>query len=116
MKVLKNTCKDKKDLIKAGNSVTMFKDVVGKELTITGIVIYEKEEVDEKTGEVSKKTVSCVKDNKGEFVSTISPRVANILQMITESYTEDEIGAGLPILVKTKKTNSGRDFIYIDLK
>lgn len=115
MKVLVNISESKKDLVKAGNTTRMFKDVIGEKITMTGAIIYEKDEVNDKTGEVETKKVCCVRDEKGEYISTISPTVENSLQLIVASYEPEEIKAGLPIEVKSKKSNGGRDFIYIDL-
>lgn len=115
MKVLISVTESKKDLVKAGNTTVMFKDCIGDAFKMTGVIIYEKEEVDPKTGECSVKKVSCVKREDGEFISTISPTVENSLSLIVNSFEEDEIKAGLDVIIKTKKSNGGREFIYIDL-
>jgi len=115
MKIKVNVTESKRDLVKAGNTTLMFKDCIGDTFKMTGVIIYEKEEVDAKTGECKTKIVSCVKREDGEFISTISPTVENSLSLIVNSYTEEEVKAGLDVIVKTKKSNGGRDFIYIDL-
>jgi pantothenate kinase type III len=119
MNILVNISESKKDLVKGGNTTIMFKDVIGYTLKMTGIIIYEKEEVDTKTGELVKKKVSVVKaikDDKTEvFVSSISPTVENSLSLIANSFEEEEIKAGIDVVVKSKKSNGGRDFLYIDL-
>lgn len=115
MKVLVNTLSEKKDLVKAGNAVLGFKDVLGEKMVVTGVIIFEKEEVNEKSGEVEAKTVCCLKRKDGEFITSISPTVKNSLQMIIEAYTAEEIAKGIEVVVKSKSSNAGRDFFYVDL-
>ena len=115
MTILTNITSDKKDLIKANNSVTGFKEKLGEDILMTGVLIYEKEEIDTKTGEIEKKVVCAIKDSNGDFITSVSPTVKNSLDMIVESYTEEEIKAGLPITIKSKRSNAGRDFFYVDL-
>lgn len=115
MKVLTNVTDNKKDLVKAGNSTIMFKDCIGDSFKMTGVIMYEKDEIDPKTGESVTKLVSCVKREDGEFISTISPTVENSLSLIVNCYDPKEIIAGLAVMIKTKKSNSNREFIYIDL-
>lgn len=115
MDIKVNITDDKKDLVKAGNTTTMCKDVVGEKFVMTGIIIYEKEEINAETGEVKKSMVSCIKKQDGEFISTISPTVLNSLDIIVNCYTPEEIKKGIEIEVKSKKSNSKREFIYIDL-
>lgn len=115
MNILVNITSDKKDLVKAGNAVKGFKDVIGEKIKMTGLIIYEKEELDEKTGEVKKAIVSCVKMENGEFITSISPTVKNSLQLIANTYDADEIKAGVDVMIMSKKSNSNRDFLYLDL-
>jgi hypothetical protein len=110
-----NISNDRKDLVRAGNAMLMFKDVIGDTMTIKGIIIYDKEETNEKTGEIETKTVSCVKREDDEFISSISPTVQNSLNLIVGAFSEDEIKEGIQVVVKSKKSNGGRDFLYIDL-
>lgn len=115
MNIKFNITDSKKDLVKAGNTTTMFKDVIGDTITMTGLIIYGKEELDAKTGELETKTVSAIKMSNGEFISSVSPTVENSLTLIANSYDEEEIKAGIEVIVKSKKSNGGRDFLYIDL-
>lgn len=115
MNIKFNITDSKKDLVKAGNTTTMFKDVIGDNIKMTGLIIYDKEEVDGKTGEVETKTVCAIKKEDGEFISSISPTVENSLTLIANSFDADEIKAGIDVIVKSKKSNGGRDFLYIDL-
>jgi hypothetical protein len=115
MNIKVNITDSKKDIVHAGNATTMFKDVIGDTININGVLIYDKEETDEKTGEVTTKTVSCVKKDDGEFISSISPTIENSLQTLLGAYSEDEVREGIEIVVKSKKSNGGRDFLYIDI-
>lgn len=115
MNIKFNITDSKKDLVKAGNTTTMFKDVIGDSLKMVGLIIYDKEELDTKTGVIETKTVSAIKLENGEFISSISPTVENSLTLIANSYDEAEIKAGVDVEVKSKKSNGGRDFLYIDL-
>lgn len=115
MNIKFNITDSKKDLVKAGNTTTMFKDVVGEPFKMTGLIIYDNEEVDTKTGEVEIKTVSAIKKDDGEFISSISPTVEKSLTLIANSFSEDEIKAGIDVEIKTKQSNSKRDFLFIDL-
>ena len=115
MEILVNVSESKKDLVKAWNTTTMAKDVIGEQFKMTGAIIYKKEELDQSTGECSVKTVCCIKREDGEFISTISPTVENSLQLIVNSYDKEEILQGIDVVIKSKKSSKGRDFIYIDL-
>lgn len=115
MKIKVNTLEGKKDLIHAGNAVKMFKDVVGEKLTIVGVIVYEKEEVDDKTGTVDTKLVSCVKEKNGEFISSISPTVQNSLDLIVGAFEPSELSQGIDIIVKEKNSKGNRKFIYLDV-
>lgn len=115
MKLITNICEEKKDIVKAMNTTDTMKDVVGEELTINGVIIYEKDEEDEKTGDVKTVTVTAIRTAEGTFYSSISPTVKNSIDAVMEVFTEEEIKAGINIFVKSKTSNGGRDFIYIDL-
>ena len=109
IKVLLNTTANKKDLVKAGVATTTFKDVIGEAFTMVGVIAYEKTENDEVM------TVVAVKREDGEFISSISPTVANSLDVIRGAYSDEEISEGIEVVVKSKKSNGGREFLYIDL-
>ena len=52
---------EKRDIVKAGNAVDAFKNHVGETLTMIGVVLYVKDEVNTTTGEKESKTVTAVK-------------------------------------------------------
>lgn len=115
MIITKNITNEKKDLINAVNSTMGFKDILGTPTTIVGAIIYKKDEVDTKTGLPVEKTVASIKTAAGDFVSTTSPTVLQSLEMILESYEPEEVFAGIEIIVKSKKSNGGREFLFIEL-
>lgn len=115
MEIKLNMLENKKDLVKANNAVKAFKDIIGDKILMVGVLVYDKEEVNTKTGEIEQKTVSCIKLKDGEFISSISPTVENSLNMICQAYEPEEIKKGLEVMVKSQKSNGGRDFLYIDL-
>lgn len=115
MQILTNITADKKDLVKANNAVVGFKDCIGEVINMKSVIIYTKEELDEKTGVLECKTVSAIKKGDGEFITSISPTVKNSLDMIVNTYSAEEIQEGVEVMIKSKKSNGGREFIYIDL-
>lgn len=115
MKTLVNISENKKDAVKACNAVNGFKDIIGETVTINGIIMFEKDDLDEKTGEITTKSVTAIKRNDGEFFTSISPTVKNSIDAVLEVYEPDEIKKGIEIQIKTKKSNAGREFIYVDL-
>lgn len=115
MKIIKSVGTEKKDIVRAGVSVATFKDYIGEPVKMVGAVIFEKTEPDEKTGEMVTNTVTAIKLGDGTFISTISPTINNSLETILAVYTEDEITHGIEVVVKTKLSNAGREFLYLDL-
>jgi len=115
MEIIKNITSEKKDLINAANSTVGFKDIVGTPVKMIGAIIYKKEEKNAKTDQIEIKTVVSIKKENGEFVSTVSPTILQSLEMVLESYSEEEVKAGIDILVKSKKSGVGREFLYIEL-
>jgi hypothetical protein len=115
MEILINTSTDKKDLIHAANNAEMFKDSLGEKVKMTAIIIYKKEEVNDKTGEVENKTISCIKTDKGKFIATVSPTVKDSLEMLYNSFEPAEIEKGIDVTIQSKKSKNGRDFIFVDI-
>lgn len=115
MKILTNITTDKKDVVKAAVATMGFKDMIGEPIKMMGVVVYEKDEPNEKTGEVETKTVTAIKLENGEFITSISPTVNNSLDMIIEMYEDEILTTGVDIIIKSKTSNSGRDFLYLDM-
>ena len=115
MNILKSVNCDKKDIVRASNAVDTFKEIVGEIVTINAAVIFEKEEVDEKTGENKTVVVSAIRKEDGNFNTSISPTIKNSLDTVLSVYSEEEISNGIEVVVRAGTSNSGREFFYIDL-
>lgn len=118
MNTVLNVNMSKKDLVKAKVTTETFKDYKEKKLTLIGGVIYDSDSVDETTGEVKQQRVSAVKIKDGDsesIIASISKTVTDSLDVILSEFTEEELTAGLEIIIKEKTSNGGRDFLYIDL-
>lgn len=109
----------KRDLVKAKVSTTSFKDYKEQQLKLFGGVIYDSESVNEETGEVEKQRVSAIKmkneNGEDEVIASISKTVTDSLDVILSEFEDEEIANGIDIIVKAKTSNSGREFLYIDL-
>lgn len=114
MKTIVNLTQDKKDIVKAGNATLGFKDVIGDNILCTGVIIYEKTELNKDNVEETK-IVSAIRNADGEFITSVSPTVKNSLEMIVESFSDEILADGVQVIVKSKKSNSNRDFLYLDL-
>lgn len=109
----------KRDLVKAKVCTTSFKDYKEQQLKLFGGVIYDSESVSEETGEVEKQRVSAIKmkneNGEDEVIASISKTVTDSLDVILSEFEDEEIANGIDIVVKAKTSNSGREFLYIDL-
>ena len=115
MKVLVNMTQDKKDLVRGGNAVNSCADIKNKAFKLVGLIVYEKEEFNQDTGEVVVNKVSCLKSADGEFYASNSPTICDSVQLLAESYTKEEILDGVDVMIKGKKSGKGREFLYLDL-
>lgn len=115
MEIIYNSLEDKKDVVRANNSVNTVKDILGQEFKCIGVLIFEKEGVDEKTGEQVTNTVVALKSEDGEFYTSISPTVKGSIEAVIGVYDKEEFTQGIDMVVKSKESNNGRDFYYIDL-
>lgn len=115
MEILTNYLSEKKDIVRANNSVNTVKEILDKPFTCNGILIFDKESENEK-GEVITNTVIALKDKEsGEFYTSISPTVKSSVDSVVSAYSKEEVESGIEIVVKSKKSNNDRDFYYIDL-
>ena len=115
MNIITNYLSEKKDVVRANNSVNTVKEIIGKSFICNGVLVFEKDGENEK-GEVVTNTVIALKDSRsGEFYTSISPTVLSSTQAIIEAYEKEEILSGIEVVVKSKKSNNDRDFYYIDL-
>jgi hypothetical protein len=115
MEIIINTSTDMKDLIHAANNAEMFKDFLGEKVKMVAIIEYTKDEKNDKTGEMETKTISCIKTDKGQFIATISPTVKDSLDVLYNAFTPEEIAKGVDVVIQSKKSKNGRDFIFVDI-
>lgn len=115
MEILKSTLTNKKDVVKANNTVNTVKELKDKTLTLTGAIVFRREEADEETGEVKTTTACVIKSKDNNFYSSISQTVLKSLDTILETFEQSEIEQGIDIAIKTSKSNKGREFFFIDL-
>ena len=108
MKILSTSLTDKKDVINAENAVGTMKDYIGKDLTMTGFVIYE----DEKDGMAH--VVTSVKTEDG-FIGSTSANVRSTVEMIASEYTDEEIASGIPFYIRSSESKNGRMFLTLEL-
>ena len=108
MKILSTSLTDKKDVINAENAVGTMKDYIGKDLTMTGFVIYE----DEKDGMAQ--VVTSVKTEDG-FIGSTSANVRSTVEMIASEYTDEEIASGIPFYIRSSESKNGRMFLTLEL-
>lgn len=108
MKILLTSLENKKDAINAGNATGVMKDYVGKEMKLTGFVIYE----DEKDG--ATQIVTSVKTPDG-FIGSTSANVRSTIEMIAGSYEPEEITAGIPFMIRSSESKNGRKFLTLEL-
>lgn len=108
MKILLTSLTDKKDAINAGNAVGVMKDYIGKDLSMTGFVIYE----DEKDG--ATQIVTSVKTKDG-FIGSTSANVRSTVEMIASEYTPEEIANGIPFFIRSSESKNGRKFLTLEL-
>lgn len=118
MKTIKTTENvTKVDIVKAGNAVSTAKDIIGTPFKLYAVILAEKEDVDEQSGEIKKQLVTIIKtDMEESFVSSISPTLKSSAENLLDNFSTEDFQAGIPCVVKSKKSNHGRDFVYIDLQ
>lgn len=107
MEILKSITKSKKSIVNALNSTEGLKDHVGEEIVIDELIKMKKDD---------DRVVLVLHDKKTDaYLNTISPTILDGIDAIFTSYSEDEIAEGVAIMIMTKKSQKGRDFLYIDL-
>lgn len=109
MKILVTSLESKKDAINAGNATGVMKDYVGKEMKLTGFVIYEDEKEDG-TAQV----VTSVKTSNG-FIGSTSANVRSTVEMIASAYTPEEIADGISFIIRSSESKNGRKFLTLEL-
>ena len=109
MKTIYNSSNDKKDIVKAGTTPNALKDLVGNEITIKNIVLFEDTKEDETVVKV------CAVELEDGWYNTTSPSIIDTIDMIVEGYTADDIHEGIPARVQSGKSSKGREYFTIAL-
>ena len=115
MEVKKSVGLSKKDVVRASIAVNTCDKVKETPLTMVGCIFYDKEEVSNETGEITKINVVGIKTKDEEFYTSISPTIKESLDSIINVYSEEEITQGIDIIIKAHKSNSNREFLVVDL-
>lgn len=109
------TTENKKDIMKATVTISTAKEMKNKQFKLTGVIVYDKEECNEETGEIKTIEVLALRDEKGEYMGTISPTMLNSAKQLTSIFTKEEITDGIDVIIKSGTSNSGREFFYLDI-
>ena len=115
MEIVKSTLESKKDIVKASNTVNTVKELKDQNITLVGAVIFNRQEIDQETGEVETKTACVLKAKDNTFYSSISQTVIKSLETILATFEQGEISEGIDIKICSSKSNKGREFFFIDL-
>lgn len=108
MEITRKVNLEKKEIINAGQTTQTMQDFKGKEVTIVSVLVYNKKEENKEI------TVVTVGTKDAGYITSISPTVINSIEMICEAYDEKEIADGLKVKVETGKSNSNREFIFVN--
>lgn len=114
MKILRSIVAEKKDIVKASVTPNICNSIKDKPFKMTGAVIYTKEE-EQEDGTIKDLRAVAIKASNGEFYTSISPTIISSVESIIEAYDEEEIRAGVEIVIKGAKANSGREFLFADM-
>lgn len=109
MKVIYNSSNDKRDIVKAGTTPNTLKSLVGEEINITNVIMFEDVKEDMNTVKVCSVQLA-----DGWYVTT-SPSIIDTIEMIIEGYSTDEIHSGIPARVQSGRSSKGREYFTIAL-
>jgi hypothetical protein len=119
MKVLVNVNFGLKEVINSESATTVLKNLANKKVKVTGLLVANKDDIDEETGEVKNIKIGVLKTSDGELISSISPTVIGSMETIVTTYTDmnilEEIPKGIDILIKSAKSAKGREFFHLVL-
>ena len=119
MKVSQKVNFSLKEIVNAQSTTNVIKDYVGETLKLTGILIANKEDVDQDTGDIKTTKVVVLKTDK-ELISSISPTLASSAETIISAYDEngilDDIAKGIDVIISSSESSKGREFFFLTLK
>ena len=100
---------EKREIVKCmGMGQRQIKNEVGTKIDVAGYVIYTK--ADSVTGE--EKEVISIAGKDGNVFASLSPTVIRSFLDLIEVLGD----SGFSVIVKTAKSNSNRDFFYLELE
>lgn len=105
----------KKDKVNALNTTAVCKDLIGQNIVIIGAMTYQKEEVDEKTGDISCTVATTLVTKDGKAYSSISKTLADSLQNLEMFYENDEIAQGIEVRLIGNTSKNDREFLTLEL-
>lgn len=120
MKTIKNVNFSLKETINSESATTVLKTLVNQTLKVNGLLVAEKQEVDEETGESKTLKIGVLKTTDGQLISSISPTVTNSIESIINAYTDGGLleefkNDGVEIKICSSKSSKGRDFFFLEL-
>ena len=113
MNIKINTLTDKKEQLNATMNAKAFKELVGKEIVIDGILLYTKEETDNFSGEVKETRIGVVKV-ADDFYATNSSTICDNLESLHTFLGNECIGT--KATVDKQNSKRGREFLVLKLK
>lgn len=105
----------KKDKVNALNTTAVCKDIIGETINLVGAMTYQKDDVDEKTGEVHTVVATTLITQDGRAYSSISKTLADSLQNIEMFYTNEEIAQGIAVTLIGNTSKNDREFLTLML-
>lgn len=100
---------EKREIVKCmGMGQRQLKNEVGTKIDVAGYVLYTTE--DSATGE--EKEVLSISGKDGNIFASLSPTVIRSFKDLVEVLGD----SGFTVIVKTAKSNSNRDFFYLELE
>lgn len=104
----------KAKLVQAGVASKKPEEIMDSEVTLTGLASFVDNVQNQETGEIEEKEISVIayeKDGTKGIVSSPSDTLRNCISLLIETYSVEELEAGLPVVFEYGKSNSGRKFI-----
>lgn len=107
------TTTDKKKMYKAINNGSLqLKDFPGLKINVIDII--QVDSVRKETGEPAVNTVLIT--DTGECYATLSPTVDDSVNNMIDIFGYPSVENPIPVKVRTGKSNSGREYFYLDVE
>lgn len=115
IKIIANTTGNKKEVVKASNAAKTYQDIKETPITIDAVIQYQDDQVDPNSGVVETKTITCVRTTDGEYIGSGSPTIQKSVEVIVATFDQEELDAGIKVIVKSNKSKAGREFLLLDV-